>query len=283
MGKCSYLWTMCKNLGDGFESLCGDASRDDDDDAPYCTGSGTNMMMNGFVWIPKGNNPCLVLFFESWLIDNDFKLTLSVIGVFLLGVSNAFANQYRDYVWRLRSDRKEEILSQAIHTSLGALQLSIGYFLMLVAMTYVFIYFAAAVVGLALGQVLVASRNGSTTLNAAQKDSCCGSSVTLRTPSMAGSGKMDKYFTIKGEDDDEDEEEGGDIKEIKLEIEGMTCSSCIQTVRRALMAVSGVKSVSIVLGAPKSFATVVVRDDKNDDSMLLVRAVEGVGFDATLV
>jgi copper chaperone CopZ len=272
---------MCKDLGDGFESLCGDASRDDDD-APYCTGSGTNMMMNGFVWVPKGNNPCLVLFFKSWLIDNDLKLALSMIGVFLLGVSNAFANQYRDYVWRLRSDRKEEILSQAIHTSLGALQLSIGYFLMLVAMTYVFIYFAAAVVGLALGQVLVASRNGQTTLNAAQKDSCCGSSVTLRTPSMTGSGKTEKYFTLKNEDD-EDEEEGGNIKQVKLEIEGMTCSSCIQTVRRALMAVSGVKSVSIFLGAPKSFATVVVRDDKNDDSMLLVRAVEGVGFDATLV
>ena len=180
MSKCTYLWTMCKNLGDGFESLCGDASRDDDDDAPYCTGSGTNMMMNGFVWVPKGNNPCLVLFFKSWFIDNDFKLALSVIGVFLLGVSNAFANQYRDYVWRLRSDRGGDSFASDTHLT-GALQLSIGYFLMLVAMTYVFIYFAAAVVGLALGQVLVASRNGSTTLNAAQKDSCC-SSVTEERP-----------------------------------------------------------------------------------------------------
>lgn len=282
MSKCGYLWTMCKDLGVGFEFLCGDSSSDNDD-APYCTGSGTNMMMNGFVWIPRGQNPCLILFFESWLIDSDLKLALSVIGVFILGISNAFANQYRDYIWKLRSKRKEEILSCAIHTTLGAVQLSIGYFLMLVAMTYVFVYFAAAVVGLAVGQVLVASKSSTMTLNAAQKDSCCGS-MSLRAPSM-GRDELKTYVPIQENDDDDDVEEGGCIEETKLEIEGMTCSSCIQTVRRALSGVFGVRSVSVVLGAPKSLATVrrVVRDQKNDDgAALLIQAVEDVGFGARL-
>jgi len=276
MSRCDYLWTMCQNLGDGFVSLCGDASRDQDDE-PYCKGTGTNMMMSGFTWVPKGSNPCMILFFESWLIDSDFKLVISLFGVFILGVLNSFANQYRDYVWKWwhkkNRGKNDTTLSYLIHTSLGALQLSIGYLLMLVAMTYVFVYFAAAVLGLAFGQVIVASRSGAVSLNAAQIDSCCGS---LRSGTM-NSTDLEKYVAVI----DDDEEIGENFEEIKLEIEGMTCASCVQTVRSALSNVSGVRSVAVILGSPKSYATIRHLGVRNDTNIFL-QAVENVGFDAVL-
>ncbi|OOY26646.1 copper-translocating P-type ATPase [Thioclava sp. L04-15] len=63
---------------------------------------------------------------------------------------------------------------------------------------------------------------------------------------------------------------------IELEVEGMTCTSCVGRVERALSAVPGVRAASVNLATERAQVTGTA------DAQALIRAVEAVGYDARL-
>lgn len=62
-----------------------------------------------------------------------------------------------------------------------------------------------------------------------------------------------------------------------IAIEGMTCASCVARVERALLRVPGVQEASVNLATEKASVT------GNADPAALVSAVEGAGYDATIL
>ncbi len=66
--------------------------------------------------------------------------------------------------------------------------------------------------------------------------------------------------------------------EIVLEIDGMTCGGCVNSVRKVLSSVPSVKTVDVSLAAGR--ATVVA--DSPVDPAALVAAVEDAGYDAKI-
>ena len=61
---------------------------------------------------------------------------------------------------------------------------------------------------------------------------------------------------------------------IVLDVEGMTCASCVGRVERALQAVTGVRGASVNLATERAEITGL-----DLDRAALVKAVEGVGYD----
>lgn len=66
---------------------------------------------------------------------------------------------------------------------------------------------------------------------------------------------------------------------IRLEVQGMTCQSCVARVQAALQSVPGVAKAAVDL--EKGRAEVVTKAGANQDAML-VMAVKQVGYDATV-
>jgi len=64
-----------------------------------------------------------------------------------------------------------------------------------------------------------------------------------------------------------------------LKVEGMTCGHCVMRVEKALEGVDGVKSVTVNLDSKE--AQVQFKGDKVDGDVL-VKAVEGAGYKATV-
>jgi mercuric transport protein len=67
-------------------------------------------------------------------------------------------------------------------------------------------------------------------------------------------------------------------KMVSLNITGMTCESCVNTVEKALKKVDGVKEVKVDL--KNNMATVTLASAKTSTSGL-IKAVSDAGFDAT--
>lgn len=65
------------------------------------------------------------------------------------------------------------------------------------------------------------------------------------------------------------------MKTVELDVSGMSCGHCVATVRSALAAVEGVRSVDVSL--PRR---AVVQADAPLDEAALVRAVERAGYRA---
>ncbi len=64
---------------------------------------------------------------------------------------------------------------------------------------------------------------------------------------------------------------------VGLKVDGMSCAMCAPAARKALEKVDGVKSAQV-----EGNQAMVVADDKVQDTDL-VKAIEGVGFSATVV
>lgn len=67
-------------------------------------------------------------------------------------------------------------------------------------------------------------------------------------------------------------------KTVTLNVSGMTCSSCVNTVEKALKKVDGVKEVKVSLNEKK--ATVVLANTKTTTASLM-KAVSDAGFTAS--
>uniref|UniRef100_A0A6U2D2M1 Copper transport protein n=1 Tax=Pseudictyota dubia TaxID=2749911 RepID=A0A6U2D2M1_9STRA len=121
--------------------------------APFCTGSSA-MYMSGFRFAlasGDGSHPCLNLFFEAWTLNSPAKFVFGALFVFVLAAMTEGLSALRRGVRRwMGPGPKRKALSVATH----ALQATMGYALMLAAMTYAGEMFLAVVCGMATGYAL---------------------------------------------------------------------------------------------------------------------------------
>lgn len=118
----------------------------------YCNGK-MDMLMFGFDVSGKKENPCIILFFNSWTLDTKWKFALGCLGVMVLGFAIEALIAFRRQLSRRKrtfidlTSRTRKILTLA---SFG-LNLILGYLAMLVAMTYSIELFTFVVIGLIIG------------------------------------------------------------------------------------------------------------------------------------
>jgi len=145
------------------------------DDERFCIpGTGTDMYMNGFQVSGQKNNPCIILFFKSWVLDTPFKFAMGCIGVIILGIGVEGLLCFR----RLLQSRKIlRVISSPVRRggiiALFGFNIAFGYLAMLVAMTYSIELFICMVIGLVIGHGIF-----NTTAPVGETvDPCCASQV----------------------------------------------------------------------------------------------------------
>mmetsp|Transcript_3561 Transcript_3561/g.4238 ORF Transcript_3561/g.4238 Transcript_3561/m.4238 type:complete len:248 (+) Transcript_3561:57-800(+) len=134
----------------------------------FCNGLQTVMFMKGFTGFGKQpQDACLVFLFEFLVIDNWLKYFLSAVGAFLLGISVEFVVHIRRGLQY--SEYKNRLLSPMLTTTvLHMTQVVLGYFAMLIAMTFSSLLFASTVLGIASGHILFNHR-----APVSENDACC--------------------------------------------------------------------------------------------------------------
>merc|ERR1711916_139557 len=106
----------------------------------FCMGA-TSMHMEGFT-LATPDQACVILFFQSWKLDTRWKFALACIGVVLMGMSTQGLIAFRVVVQRLT--RKSRVADSLMF---GA-NVSLGWAMMLVAMTFSTELFLCAVLDL---------------------------------------------------------------------------------------------------------------------------------------
>ena len=127
---------MPMEMDDGppVEGFCGDA-----------TGA---MYMNGFQSAFSRQSTCLALYIDAFTLDTAAKFVAAIFGVLALGI-------LAEALVAVRRSRAEKGVAGRCEAAVGyGLQLALGYFLMLAAMTYAVELFVSAITGVALGHAL---------------------------------------------------------------------------------------------------------------------------------
>jgi hypothetical protein len=118
------------------------------DDPPFCYG-GTSMYMDGFTWIHS--TTCVIYLFPQWVLTTQGKFAAAAIGTFFFGILLEYAiSQRRHVVSKLGPGYRRLATSAAFY----ALQLTMGYLLMLIVMIYSGPLFTCTILGIVGGHVL---------------------------------------------------------------------------------------------------------------------------------
>ena len=242
---------------------------------PFCSGAGTDMHMTGFAFFPTD---CVIYLFREWRLDSAAKFAFAVLGTVLLGVltewlthfrreklapSSATRLKGRPRLWHVAmaaiftiqaraaadaaarpparpTDRPSFAPPASPLTRLSHPQATLGYFLMLVAMTYQGELFIAVIAGLGLG-------HGAFNVHApvAGTDACC---VEPAPPTAKQQGEKEvlKEVSARVAAGVTPVEAAPPVTTV-LAVEGMTCDGCTATVVAALAAVPGVEAVQVSL------------------------------------
>jgi len=111
----------------------------------YCSG-GTSMYMDGFNW--QGTT-CVIYLFNTLVLSTPGKFAAAAIGSILFGIATEFVLWKRKGVYSLPAGVHRLCLSALVY----GLQLTMGYFIMLVIMTYSGPLFICTIIGMMLGHV----------------------------------------------------------------------------------------------------------------------------------
>lgn len=131
------------------------------DGAPFCVGAGVTMYMEGFATATRypgaagaaaPRAECVTLWFRGWVLDSPGKFAAGCLGVVALGLLVEAIGQLRARFLKLPS--RPPRARHAVAIGCHALQIFIGYLLMLAAMTFNAEVFAAVICGLVLGHAL---------------------------------------------------------------------------------------------------------------------------------
>ena len=115
---------------------------------PFCHG-GTSMYMDGFHWLDS--SICIIYLFPTWVISSSGIWVLSIFATGLFGIIlEMVISNRRQYVSNMTPGRNRLMLSAVFY----GLQLTLGYLLMLVVMTYSGPLFVSVILGLVGGHVL---------------------------------------------------------------------------------------------------------------------------------
>ena len=137
-------------------------------DAPFCYG-GTAMYMDGFQWI---DSTCVIYLFPEWVLTTPASIVGACIGTlaFAIGLEGVIrarrmAVQSMPTGWR----------QLGVSTLMYGVQLTMGYLLMLVVMTYSGPLFLCVIVGLMIGHVCFNFHGKNKKAAESKKDDCCSS------------------------------------------------------------------------------------------------------------
>ncbi|KAK3260007.1 hypothetical protein CYMTET_31022 [Cymbomonas tetramitiformis] len=119
---------------------------------------GISMFMSGFQTIETttSNDPCVVVLFEEWKLDSNAKFIGACFGTIVLGIVVEFIMYIRRRLASHRDTGKSwrmQLLITAGIVTLYGVQLTLGYFMMLITMTYQVELFCMVIVGLMLGHM----------------------------------------------------------------------------------------------------------------------------------
>ena len=112
----------------------------------YCYG-GTSMYMDGFTW--QGSS-CVIYLFRSWVLTTPIKFAFAVLASLGLGRLLEYVLRARRRVYALPPGNRRLVMSSLFY----GLQLTMGYFIMLVIMTYSGPLFVSTVGGMMIGHVI---------------------------------------------------------------------------------------------------------------------------------
>ena len=193
------------------------------------------MSMAGFLW--GGHTECILLLFRSLPLDSPIRFYLGIAATVVLGVLVELLSCVRRRLQRARLFARRWPHTWRLGTlTLFAAQTALAYGLMLIAMTYEGELFVAVILGLAIG-------HGAFNLNApigASADPCCTSEdaekFSHRDPLIAPLAASDAATSING---------GASPTRLLLSVTGMSCASCVDTVRHALTGIEGVAAVRV--------------------------------------
>lgn len=146
----------------------------------YCQGTGTVMYMDGFAGIgtsTDGNTLCINYLFQTWTLDTKLKCAFACIGTLLVGILVQFISKARGFL--SRGKWSSDPLRKFTLALLFLGQVTLGYFLMLLAMTYNVELFCMVCVGLTLGFVFFHLDEASSEV----VDPCCADNTIIEKAS----------------------------------------------------------------------------------------------------
>ena len=106
------------------------------------------MYMDGFHWI---DSTCVIYLFSSWVLTTPAKLVLASFGTILFGMSLELVIQCRRFLMAKMSAGRTRLVASGFFYGL---QLTMGYFIMLIVMTYSGPLFFSVIIGLIGGHLL---------------------------------------------------------------------------------------------------------------------------------
>ena len=119
------------------------------DEGGFCSGSGTDMFMDGFQFVLGGDSLCLNFLFPSFTLSSKLKFAMALFGAVGLGFLVEVLTSYRRAVFRRARERGGQARTSL--TLLHGAQALIGYVLMCLAMTFSVEILLCVVFGLMLG------------------------------------------------------------------------------------------------------------------------------------
>jgi len=129
-----------------------DAGADSTSAGAFCYG-GTSMYMDGFHWT---NPTCVIYLFPAWVLSTSQSLIGACFGTIFFGIAlEGVILQRRRTV---KSFPENSWKRNAVSTFLYGVQLTMGYFIMLVVMTYSGPLFMSVVFGLMIGHFVCNSK-----------------------------------------------------------------------------------------------------------------------------
>eukprot|EP00471_Norrisiella_sphaerica_P006583 CAMPEP_0184490978 /NCGR_PEP_ID=MMETSP0113_2-20130426/19326_1 /TAXON_ID=91329 /ORGANISM="Norrisiella sphaerica, Strain BC52" /LENGTH=590 /DNA_ID=CAMNT_0026875137 /DNA_START=122 /DNA_END=1894 /DNA_ORIENTATION=+ len=128
----------------------------DEKDQAFCNrDTAVSMYMEGFVNPGGSKQACVILLFQDWVLDTKAKFIGACFGVIIMGVALEMLIFLRR---RQRSPKFRKMIPNLVYVMIEGisygLQTCLGYFLMLIAMTFSIPLFVCLIVGLALGHVI---------------------------------------------------------------------------------------------------------------------------------
>eukprot|EP00668_Euglena_longa_P035240 GGOE01045271.1.p1 GENE.GGOE01045271.1~~GGOE01045271.1.p1 ORF type:complete len:505 (-),score=104.47 GGOE01045271.1:231-1724(-) len=117
---------------------------------------GVTMWMNGFTMVGDPGNPCVSLLFPQWLLKDAGVFAGACFGVFVLAIVIEGIVSLRRWVRNLRPRTKGRAMCGhgALLLLLYGINVTLGYFLMLIAMIYQVELFLMVIFGLIVGQAI---------------------------------------------------------------------------------------------------------------------------------
>jgi len=254
----------------------------------YCNGIFTDMHMTGFQWHSE-DIPCLIYLIPGFTLTNDWKFLAAAIVTIAASVGAEYLVAVRRRLGpgnfrpiRATAGARAKMLNvaqRAKHLGLYCASRALGYLVMLVTMTYSVELFLAVLAGLTLGHALF-------NLDApAGEDmtACCQANAGQQLR-LAGQAKPRLRAFVEVEEVHSSLSSGKHqpTKHLAIQVEGMVCNACVNTVKNSLLAIDTVHQVGEVQLDTGICEFQVVEPLRPETSVDVLRgiynAVEEVGF-----